>query len=529
MPTLEAIIDASGARRGAAAFNRAKNRIVRGAKSMGTQLKSLRTAIIGGFATFAVIRASKAIIRAVAEQEKTIALLNSGLKATRGVSGQTIGSLRKLSAEMQRLTTFSNETVEAAEAVLLSFTNIRNEAFERTIRVAADVSTVMGTDLRSSIVQLGKAINDPIANLGALSRSGIQFSKIQKTMIKELVSQNRLFEAQSLVLTEIEKQYGGAARAARDTLGGAIINLRNDFDDLLKSIGQSNAEGVREAVEALSELIRTFSSGDFARELTKNFTNLRFDLKRVSLLIKDDFKTLVEETKKTLSFAFPKITRAQVTIPKKRGMVIPRKGGFAEAAANVALLAIGKQRAGQERRVLTETQKQLIVIEEQRAIALKLLDTKKKQNEEEKKGRDIINETAEAYRFLGLEIKDAEGFAKNFGNTVGRAFEDMIFSAKNLRETIQGLVQDIARLVFRKAVTEQIAAGITGMIGPTPEIGGDITKDATKGGTKGGGDTFVTINAMDTQSFVDAVARNPKTSRALAGVASQSYAGRRLT
>jgi hypothetical protein len=203
--------------------------------------------------------AIRSIISAAAEQERTLAQLRAGLESTNRVSGQTIESLTALSAEMQRTTVFSNEMVEAAEGILLSFTNIAGEAFPRTIKAAANVASRMGTDLQPVIIQLGKALNDPVANLGALSRSGIQFTKEQKALIKEMWETNRAAEAQRIILDELETQYGNSARAAKETLGGAMIGLRNEWDDFKKALGEGIAPAVKPVLQASTGVVQAFS------------------------------------------------------------------------------------------------------------------------------------------------------------------------------------------------------------------------------------------------------------------------------
>ena len=68
---------------------------------------------------------------------------------------------------------------------------------------------------------MGKALNDPVANLSALSRSGIQFSDEQKAVIKSMAETGRLAEAQTLILDELNRQYGGSAEAAAKADGGS--------------------------------------------------------------------------------------------------------------------------------------------------------------------------------------------------------------------------------------------------------------------------------------------------------------------
>jgi hypothetical protein len=74
----------------------------------------------------------------------------------------------------------------------------------------------LGTDLKGSAVQLGKALNDPIAGVGALSRVGVTFTETQKDMIKTMVEAGNVAGAQTLILDELGKEFGGSAKALAD-------------------------------------------------------------------------------------------------------------------------------------------------------------------------------------------------------------------------------------------------------------------------------------------------------------------------
>jgi len=103
----------------------------------------------------------------------------------------------------------------------------------------------MGTDLKSAAVQVGTALNDPILGVSALARSGIQFSEDQKKMIKSLVDTGKHAEAQRVILKELESQFGGAAKAGAQGLGGALSQLGNAFGDMLETLAKITiGEGV---------------------------------------------------------------------------------------------------------------------------------------------------------------------------------------------------------------------------------------------------------------------------------------------
>lgn len=175
----------------------------------------------GALALAGVFRGVQKSVQAAFEQRVAEAKITQAIKSTGQAAGLTTKEIIELSKELQNLTGVGDEIqLQQVFAQLLTFTNIAGDNFRRTSKVALDLATVLEGDLRSASIQLGKALNDPVANLGALSRSGIQFSKEQKKVIKDLAESNRLAEAQALILDELEKQYGGQAKAAADAAGG---------------------------------------------------------------------------------------------------------------------------------------------------------------------------------------------------------------------------------------------------------------------------------------------------------------------
>ncbi len=232
-------------------LNKAQRQTRKFSKNTKKDFLDLRQAfgLIG--AGFAV----NSIIQATAKQEKAFAQLQQGIVSTSKAAGFGAQELASYASKLQSMTTFGDEDIISAMSQLVTFTNITGEEFKRTTQAALDLSTRMDGDLKGSVVQLGKALNDPVANLSALSRSGIQFTDAQKGMIKTLVDGGNAAEAQRVILSELERQFGGSAAAARDTFGGSIEALSNAFGDLLESEGGLNAAktSIEELTETLSD------------------------------------------------------------------------------------------------------------------------------------------------------------------------------------------------------------------------------------------------------------------------------------
>jgi hypothetical protein len=184
-------------------------------------------------------------VRNVEEAEKATAQLDAAYKNTGATVGRTREQLDDLATQIQKTTTVSDDLVKEGEAILLTFDRVRGQAFERTVRVATDLSARLGTDLKGAIRQVGLALQDPVAGLTLLRRSGISFTDAQKNLIKGFLETNQAAKAQNLILDELERRFGGSAAAARNTLGGALTGLKNAFGDLFEGTRESTAGAVK--------------------------------------------------------------------------------------------------------------------------------------------------------------------------------------------------------------------------------------------------------------------------------------------
>jgi hypothetical protein len=241
-------------------FERAVNRLKKPFQNITKQINSVAGLVGVAFSVGAVVAFGRAAVRAFDQQEKAVTKVRQALVSTGNASQLTLKQLTDEASRLQSETIFGDEQIlEGATAQLLTFTNIAGDNFLRTQQVALDLSTVLGTDLQSSAIQLGKALNDPVANLSALSRSGIQFSDSQKEVIKELANTNRLAEAQVVILEELERQYGGQARAAV-TGAGRITQFTNAVGDLFEVIGGRIISIIEPVAAATQGIVETLTN-----------------------------------------------------------------------------------------------------------------------------------------------------------------------------------------------------------------------------------------------------------------------------
>lgn len=177
-------------------------------------------------------------IRAFEEQEKATRKLDAVLEATGHTAGFTAEELEKQASALQRLTAVGDETITSAQAVLATFRRVNGDAFERGTKLALDMSAVLEKDLQSSVVAVGKALNDPITGLTSLAKMGVKFTDVQKEMIKEAMAQNDILTAQGVILSGLSDRFGGAAEAMATDLD----KLKNSWEELKESVGKGLGE-----------------------------------------------------------------------------------------------------------------------------------------------------------------------------------------------------------------------------------------------------------------------------------------------
>jgi hypothetical protein len=216
--------------------------IKNGAKLAAVGLGILATQVVAG-------------LNQLSQLEEQTAATNAALASTKGVSGQTAESVRALAEQYENLNAIiDDKVIQSGENVLLTFTNIRKEAFEPALAAALDLSTAMGQDLQQSIVQVGKALNDPAKGFTALRRVGIQFTADQEKQIKSLQKSGDLLGAQKIILGELGTEFGGRFAAQGKTATGTIAGIGDAVEDLQKAV----ATGLFPVIQKLLPRVREF-------------------------------------------------------------------------------------------------------------------------------------------------------------------------------------------------------------------------------------------------------------------------------
>ena len=236
-------------------FQQKANQVEKGLGQLEKKLtsigKSLSLKVTAPLTALGVVALQNADTQARAETKVATALKSTGNQV-----GYNLDQLKAYASELQSKTIFGDETIlNDVTTRLLAFTNITGDNFKRTQQMALDMSTALEMDLGSAATMLGKALDDPIGKMSALSRAGINFTDEQKAMVKQLVETGDTAKAQSIMLDALEQKFGGQAEAAAKVGMGALKQLKNSWGDFLEQIGNTLTPFINKIAAFLQRIV----------------------------------------------------------------------------------------------------------------------------------------------------------------------------------------------------------------------------------------------------------------------------------
>lgn len=198
-------------------------------------------------------------IKAAGSYTKVLAKTAQVLKSTGNVAGTSVEGIKNMAAELESMSGVDEELIINSQNVLATFTNIRNvgknKIFDMATKSALDMSVALGSDLQGASIQVGKALNDPIKGVSALSKVGVTFTADQKKVIAKLVETGKTAEAQKVILAELNKEFGGQAKAAGAGFEGAMARAQDAVSDTGREIGLMLMPKLAQAGEWLAKKI----------------------------------------------------------------------------------------------------------------------------------------------------------------------------------------------------------------------------------------------------------------------------------
>jgi hypothetical protein len=215
------------------------------------------------------------------------------------------------------------EVIKGVQGQLLSFRQLSETAdvvggsMDRATLAAFDMATVYGS-AESAGQALGKALEDPIRNLGALGKAGITFNDEQRELIKTMVESGDIMGAQNLILTEIEDMYEGVAEATAN----ASDKMTIAFNNIKEEVGAALLPVFNDLVEALLPIIQ-----DLGPQLASIFEAVVPVIKELIppfvQLIQGGMKTMIPVVQRLMEAITPLIAKVFPILAKVVDAVLP--------------------------------------------------------------------------------------------------------------------------------------------------------------------------------------------------------------
>ncbi len=253
--TVDFLSDTSGLSKG---INEANSSAKGFGKTLGSVAKGGAIAA-GAAGVGALVFTLKTGIGEFQEATKVAAQTEATIKSTGGAANVSAGHVSSLAESLMKKSGVDDEAIASGENLLLTFTNVRNEVgkgndiFDQATTAALDMSVALGTDMKTSAMQLGKALNDPVAGMTKLTKSGVTFTDAQKEQVKAMVEAGDTMGAQKIILAELNKEFGGSAEAVGKTLPGQISILKESFNNFAGMLVGKLVPYVERAMAALQE------------------------------------------------------------------------------------------------------------------------------------------------------------------------------------------------------------------------------------------------------------------------------------
>jgi hypothetical protein len=224
-------------------------------KTLGDRVKGVGKALAVGFAAIgaAGVAMGKKLFDAFEQVSTANARIEAVVTSMGNFEGEIAGVTDRLVKQAEataKLTGVDRNLIKESQALLLTFDSVNKTAgeaggvFDRATQAAVDLAAAGFGSVTGNAQQLGKALEDPIKGLTALTRSGVTFTAEQQALIRSLVESNQLLAAQDIVLQAIERQVGGVAEA---TANGSA-RIKQSFGILTEQIAMALAPAFEKLV-----------------------------------------------------------------------------------------------------------------------------------------------------------------------------------------------------------------------------------------------------------------------------------------
>lgn len=230
---------------------------LRGIGSIGEKLGNTMSGVKEAFGAVGLAAAGylASAVNSSTKFQQITADLQQTIKSTGGAAGYTADQIKAMAGALSQQTTFSTGEILKGQNMLLTFTNISGKVYKDASMAMLDLSQKMGTEPQQTAIQLGKALNDPIKGITALTRVGVTFTDQQKEQIKTMMAAKDTAGAQEVIIKELNKEFGGQASAQLNTYAGQMKLLSNNLGSMKVAIGNALLPYLQKFMEIVNKTL----------------------------------------------------------------------------------------------------------------------------------------------------------------------------------------------------------------------------------------------------------------------------------
>lgn len=227
--------DVSGVKKAAGEIDKAHQGLSSKLGAVSSKLKSVgagmvsagRSATIG--LTLPIVGAGIAAFKLADDYGDAAATVQQHIK-TMGAQGTvSFDQLAEGARTFSMATGIAQTEILGASGKLITFANVakRGTGFiQETTQAAADLAASGFGNMSSASVMLGKALDNPLKGITALTRVGVSFNDQQVKTIQHLVETGNSAKAQGIILRAVQAQVGGTAKKIADPWDQAKASLQ---------------------------------------------------------------------------------------------------------------------------------------------------------------------------------------------------------------------------------------------------------------------------------------------------------------
>jgi hypothetical protein len=219
-----------------------------------------RNFVIAGAAFAAATAVINRSAQSLARIESINAQTEQTIKSMGNAANVSAGQVEELANKLEAMTATEAESIQEGANLLLTFRNISdqfgegNDIFTQTTEIMVDMARVLKSSTTQEAIRLGKALNDPVRGLTALTKVGVSFTDQQREQVKALQESGDLLGAQKIILAELNAQFGGSGAAYAATFAGQVELLNHELGALGEEATMAVMPALRTMVEQLREL-----------------------------------------------------------------------------------------------------------------------------------------------------------------------------------------------------------------------------------------------------------------------------------